>query len=505
MTCRRIKPSESDRDVGGEGRNRKSVTLTTTTHRREGSGRKKATLRGAGQRIHAREQRTDHRSTPTHKKGNMEQGELFTETENLFEQLCSLPILHAGFKAVKRNGGSPGTDGVTIQKFETRLEEELARLKAELVGWSYKPNPVRRVEIPKPNGGVRLLGVPCIRDRVVQASLKILLEPIFDPGFSESSYGFRPGKNQRQAIEAAQRYVQAGKEIVVDIDLAKFFDKINHDRMLMQVQRKVDDKRIIKLIGMTLRSGVMVGGTVEPTLEGTTQGSPLSPLLSNIVLDELDKELEKRGLEFCRFADDCNIFVRTRKAAERVMASVTKLLEKKMKLVVNRDKSKISISSGVKFLGMTIMLGLATIAPQAMEKAMVKVKELTPRGIAQPIERTIEDFNRWYRGWSSYFEMTCYPNQFAVIEAHTRRRLRAHLLRNLKRRRHLARALIRAGVKKHTAYRHAYTHKSWWALSHDLVIARMYPNRWFEERGMFIKSKETHPHWLDVKERVRIS
>ncbi len=187
------------------------------------------------------------------------------------------------------------------------------------------------------------------------------------------------------------------------------------------------------------------------------------------------------------------------------MASVTKLLEKKMKLVVNRDKSKVSISSGVKFLGMTIMLGLATIAPQAMEKAMVKVKDLTPRGIAKPIERTIEDFNRWYRGWSSYFEMTCYPNQFAVIEAHTRRRLRAHLLRNLKRRRHLARALIRAGVKKQTAYRHAYTHKSWWALSHDLVITRMYPNRWFEERGMFIKSKETHPHWLGVKERVRIS
>ena len=220
VTFQRIKPAESDRDVGGEGRNRKSVTLTTTTHRREGSGHKKATLRGAGQRIHAREQRTDHKSTPTHKKGNMEQGELFTETENLFEQLCSMPILYAGFKAVKRNGGSPGTDGVTIQKFEARLEEELAQLKAELSGWCYKPNPVRRVEIPKPNGGVRLLGVPCIRDRVVQASLKILLEPIFDPGFSESSYGFRPGKNQRQAIEAAQRYVQAGKEIVIDIDLA---------------------------------------------------------------------------------------------------------------------------------------------------------------------------------------------------------------------------------------------------------------------------------------------
>jgi len=440
-----------------------------------------------------------------HTKGNMEQGELFTETENLFEQLCTTTILRAGFSAVKRNGGSPGIDGITIQRYETRLEEELAQLKAELIGWSYKPKPVRRVEIPKPNGGVRLLGVPCIRDRVVQASLKILLEPIFDPTFSESSYGFRPGKNQRQAIEAAQRHVQAGKEMVVDIDLSKFFDKINHDRMLMHVQGKVEDKRIIKLIGMTLRSGVLVSGNIEPTPEGTTQGSPLSPLLSNIVLDELDKELEKRGLAFCRFADDCNIFVRSRKAAERVMASVTELLEKKMKLVVNREKSKVSLSSGVKFLGITIMLGMATIAPQAMEKAMAKVKELTPRRVGKPIEATIEDFNRWYRGWSSYFEMTWYPNQFAVIEAHARRRLRAHLLRNLKRRRHIARALIRAGVKKQTAWNHAYAHKSWWALSHDMVVARMYPNKWFEEHGLYIKSKETHPHWLDVKERIHIT
>ena len=506
VTCPRVKPPESDKDVGGEGRNRRLVTLTTNTHRREGSGLKKTPLHRAGQRRRAREQGTDHaKHDDAQRKGNMEQGELFTATENLFERLCTLETLYAGFKAVKQNGGSPGIDGVTIKLFESRLNEELAQLKAELTGWRYKPNPVRRVEIPKPNGGVRLLGVPCIRDRVVQAGLKILLEPVFDPEFSESSYGFRPGKSQRQAIEAAQRYVQAGKEIVVDIDLAKFFDKINQDRMLLQVQRKIDDKRIIKLIGMTLRSGVMVKGNIEPTPEGTTQGSPLSPLLSNIVLDELDKELERRGLDFCRFADDCNIFVNSRKAAERVMASITAYLEKKMKLAVNQDKSKVAMSSAVKFLGMTIVLGLATIAPQSMAKAMDRVKELTPRGTSKPIEKTIEDFNRWYRGWSGYFEMTSYPNQFARLEAHVRRRLRAQLLRNLKRRRNIAKALVRAGVRKHTAYTRAYGPKSWWALSLDLVITRMYPNRWFEERGLFVKSKETHPHWLDVKERVYIS
>jgi len=222
----------------------------------------------------------------------VEQQELFTKTENLFEQLCTVAMLQQGYKAVKRNGGSPGIDGITIEVFGRRLEEELAQLKAELLDWSYKPQPVRRVEIPKPGGkGVRLLGVPCIRDRIVQASLKILLEPIFDPEFSESSYGFRPGRNQKQAVQEAQKIVQSGKEFVVDIDLSKFFDRINHDRLIARIKQKVTDKRIYRLIGMTLRSGVMVEGSIQPTEEGTTQGSPLSPLLSNIVLDELDKNL----------------------------------------------------------------------------------------------------------------------------------------------------------------------------------------------------------------------
>jgi group II intron reverse transcriptase/maturase len=350
----------------------------------------------------------------------MEQRELFEQTDDLFGQLCSKQILWQAFKAVKANKGSPGVDGITIEVYESRLEEELTRLQKELQDWSYKPSPVRRVEIPKPNGGVRLLGVPNIRDRVVQTGMKLLLEPIFDPGFSDSSYGFRPGKNQRQAIEAAQGYVKEGKEYIVDIDLSKFFDRINHDRMLSRVKLKVQDKRIIRLIGLTLRSGVFTDGTVVPTEEGTTQGSPVSPLLSNIVLDELDKELEKRGLSFCRFADDCNIFMGSKKAADRVMESVTELIEKKMKLDVNREKSKVAISSAVKFLGMTIIMGAITISSQAMDKAMDKVKELVPRGSNQPIEKAVENFNRWYKGWSSYFDMTQYPSQFVKIESHAR-------------------------------------------------------------------------------------
>jgi len=225
---------------------------------------------------------------------------------------------------VRKNKGSPGVDGVTIEEFGSRLNEELTQLKEELESWCYKPSPVRRVEIPKPGGkGIRLLGVPTVRDRVVHATLKALLEPIFEPLFSEHSYGFRPRRNQRQAVEAARRIVASGKPYVVDIDLSKFFDRIHHDRLIARLGQQIDDKRILRLIGLLLRSGIMANGLVTPSLEGAVQGSPLSPLLSNIVLDELDKELERRGLEFCRFADDCNLFVKTPKAAQRVMEGIS--------------------------------------------------------------------------------------------------------------------------------------------------------------------------------------
>ncbi len=432
------------------------------------------------------------------KRGNMGQGELFSETENLFEQLTTATMLETGFKAVKRNRGSAGIDGVTIEDFEEQLEEELTQLKKELISWSYKPKPVRRVEIPKPNGGVRLLGVPCIRDRVVQTSIKLLLEPIFDPGFSEHSYGFRPGRSQKQAIAQAQAYAEAGKEYVVDIDLSKFFDRINHDRLIMLVKRKIEDKRIIRLIGLTLRSGVMCNGDVQKTQEGTTQGSPLSPLLSNIVLDELDKELEARGHSFCRFADDMNVFVKSKKAAQRVMESVTKLLEKKMKLVVNRDKSKVAKTDEVKFLGISIVRRKVKIAKATMNRAMEKIKELTPRGTSVPLEKSIESINQWYRGWSAYFEVTQHPTQFAGLEAHIRRRLRAQLVRNLKRKRYMVRALVKAGTRKKIAVKTVYSNKAWWALSHTRIFERMYSNKWFEGKGLFLKSKEEHAHWIAV-------
>ncbi len=302
---------------------------------------------------------------------------------------------------MKKNGGAPGIDGVTIEGFKDRVEEELAQLKKDLESWSYKSNPVRRVEIPKPgNAGVRLLGVPCVRDRVVHATLKLLLEPIIDPTFSDHSYGFRPGYSPQKAVAAAKQIVDRGKEYVVDLDLSKFFDRVNHDRLIYLLSGHVTDKRILRLIGMILRSGVMANGTVLLTKEGTVQGSPLSPLLSNVVLDELDKELERRGLEFRRYADDCNIFVRSPKAANRVMESISEFIEGKLKLKINREKSRVGRSKDVKFLGMTVINGAIAISAQSMKRALEKVKELTPRGTHMPLELTIQRINNWYKGWA---------------------------------------------------------------------------------------------------------
>ena len=229
--------------------------------------------------------------------------ELPIDSEHLFEQLCTERRLLEGWREVKKNRGSSGSDGQTIGGFEARLHEEIKELKEELENWQYKPQPVRRVEIPKPDGGIRLLGVPCIRDRVIQSAIKQLLEPILDPSFSANSYGFRPGRNQRQAVEAAQRIVESGKGYIVDIDLAKFFDRVNQDKLVRTLSNMITDKRIVRLVGVILRSGVMQDGVFTQTTEGTVQGSPLSPLLSNLVLDALDKEIESRGLEHCRFAD----------------------------------------------------------------------------------------------------------------------------------------------------------------------------------------------------------
>jgi len=422
---------------------------------------------------------------------------LFESTRSLFEQLCNVNNLRKGFEAVKRNRGSHGIDNVRVTDFEVNLDKELSQLKKEVESWSYKPQAVRRVEIPKPGKGrgVRLLGVPCIRDRVVQTTMKQLLEPILEPMFSENSYGFRPGRDQKQAVSAGHEIVKLGKEFVVDIDLSKFFDRVSHDRLIARLSRVITDKRILRLIGMTLRSGVMTNGVWSSSTEGTVQGSPLSPLLSNFVLDELDKELESRGLEFCRFADDANIFVRSAKAGQRVLSSVSRFIENRLKLKVNWEKSHVRLAKDGKFLGMTISKNVVVVSRESMGRAMVRVQELTPRGTHLSLEKSIKQINQWYVGWANYYKMTNYPSQLYRVEAHIRRRLRCRFIGQHKRRRFLGKKLISMGVKEATALKAVHSNKGPWALSRTRALEKAYSNAWFTRQGFKVFSEDQLTHW----------
>lgn len=431
----------------------------------------------------------------------MKQLNLDPKNADLFEEVLSMEKLVTAYKAVRANKGAPGVDEVSVEAFGENLKAELEQLAQEAKEWQYKPNPVRRVRIPKPDGGERLLGVPCVRDRVLQYSLKMVLEPYFEKHFSESSYGFRPARNQKQAIEAAQRLVQGGREWVVDIDLERFFDRINHDKVLHLVGERINDNRILRLIGMTLRSGVLDGDEFIPSVEGSVQGSPLSPLLSNIVLDELDKELERRGLQFCRYADDCNIYVRSKKAAERVKGTITKFIERRLKLKVNEAKSKVALASNVKFLGFTILCGAIVISQASMARAMEVVDRLASRRTHVPLERQIEKINQWYLGWTGYYDRTEYPWQLAVIEAHLRRRLRAQFVCAQKRPRTLIKKLISLGVPQPLARAGAYRGNVW-RTSISKAVNRAWNNKWFLQHGLRTRSDDALAHWSPPDHRV---
>jgi group II intron reverse transcriptase/maturase len=337
---------------------------------------------------------------------------------------------------------------------------------------------------------------------VVQTTLKNLLEPLFDPHFSESSFGFRPGRGQQQAIARSQKASQEGKDHVVDIDLEKFFDRIHHDRLIGRIGKVVSDKRILRLVGEFLRSGVMVGGLVSVPEQGVPQGGPLSPLLSNIVLDELDKELEKRGLEFARYADDCNIFVSSLKSAERVMEGVTEFIEKKLKLVVNKTKSKVSRSEFVKFLGMTVIAGTLMISQKSYSQAFERVRELVlTRRSHVDMETQVKRINQWYTGWFAYYKMTQYSSQIRGVEAHIRRRLRAQLVDNAKSRRGtLFRQLKARGVGAKLAWKAANANRKRWALSHSPVVEKAYPNKFFTQHlGFKARADEKLDHWFEPR------
>jgi RNA-directed DNA polymerase len=388
---------------------------------------------------------------------------------------------------VERNGGAPGIDGMTVEEVRPNLREHWLEIRAALDQQSYQPSPVRRVEIPKPDGGIRLLGIPTVLDRFLQQAMAQVLTPLFEPNFSAHSYGFRPGRSAHDAVKQAQEYVQAGYEWVVDIDLEKFFDRVNHDMLMARVARVVKDKRVLKLIRAYLNSGVMVNGVVMDTEEGTPQGGPLSPLLSNIMLDDLDKELEKRGHKFVRYADDCNIYVKTQRAGERVMGSVKAYLEKKLKLKVNPKKSKVDRASRVKILGFSFYKRngevLIRIANRSKQRFEEKLRRLTKRTRSGKLEDIIQEINQYMMGWIGYYRQANTPSVFEELDRWIRRRLRQMVWKRWKRGTTRYRELVKLGVPRERAGLGAVG-KSSWRMSKSPVINEALSNAYWRNSGL---------------------
>jgi RNA-directed DNA polymerase len=405
----------------------------------------------------------------------------------LWERVWERQNLFAALERVERNGGAPGMDGMQVEELRPYLKEHWLEIREALDQQSYRPSPVRRVEIPKPDGGVRLLGIPIVLDRFLQQAIAQALTPLFEPLFSRHSYGFRPGRNAHQAIEQAQAYVQEGYEWAVDIDLEKFFDRVNHDMLMARVARVVKDKRVLKLIRAYLNSGVLVNGVVMDTEEGTPQGGPLSPLLSNIMLDDLDKELEKRGHKFVRYADDCNIYVQTRRAGERVMESVKTFLEKKLKLRVNPKKSKVDRATRVKFLGFSFYKRkgetLIRVAARSLERFRKKLRRLTKRTRSGKLENIIQEINQYTMGWMGYYRQANTPSVFEGLDSWIRRRLRQMVWKRWKRGTTRYRELVKLGVPRHRAGLGAVG-KSPWHMSKSPGINEALSNRYFRNLGL---------------------
>jgi RNA-directed DNA polymerase len=346
--------------------------------------------------------------------------------EELMEQVVTQENATAAWRAVKRNGGAPGMDGMTTQQLRDHVRAHWETIRAKLLAGTYVPSPVRRVEIPKPNGGVRLLGIPTVLDRWIQQMLLQVLQTIFDPTFSAQSFGFRPGKSAHDAVRAAQNYIQAGQDWVVDMDITKFFDRVNHDILMNRIGQTIRDKRVLRLIGRYLRAGVMVEGVVQSSEEGTPQGGPLSPLLANIYLDALDRELEARGLAFSRYADDCNIYVSSPRAAERVLASITDWIKKHLRLEVNATKSGTGRPWERKFLGFRINpQGRIEAAPQSVERFKMKVRELWRSCQSQTSDELRDIWRAYIRGWWGYYRLAEERRNVFGLEGWIRRHIRS--------------------------------------------------------------------------------
>src|SRR5579871_1021042 len=418
-------------------------------------------------------------------------GERGTESpaiaEQLMEEVCGRENCKQALKRVKANKGSAGVDGMTGQQVPEFLKQHWPAIREQLLSGTYKPQPVRRVEIPKPDGGVRKLGIPTVLDRFIQQAVMQVLQSRWDRTFSNHSYGFRPGRSAHQAVEQAQQYMAEGYRWVVDLDLEKFFDRVSHDKLMARIETRIGDRRLLTLIRAFLKAGVMEGGLVSPVDEGTPQGGPLSPLLSNIVLDEFDRELERRGLRFARYADDCNVYVRSRRAGERVMASITRFITTKLKLKVNEQKSAVARPWERKFLGFSFTSKgepKRRIAPKAVLRFKEKIRELTRRTRGVSIERIAEDLTRYLRGWLGYFGKCQTPYVLEKLDRWVRHRLRSVIWKQWKRGSVRFAELRKGGVGTDLAAQTAGSAHGPWRLANSPALAKALPNAYFDSLGI---------------------
>lgn len=420
--------------------------------------------------------------------GAMEQQRALTC--RLMEQVVWPANLRRAYRRVLANKGAPGVDGMTVDELGTWLVRNKDELIAGLLAGEYDPQPVKGVKIPKPQGGKRQLGIPTVLDRLVQQAMLQVLEPIFDSAFSESSYGFRPGRGAHDALFRAREYVAEGREVVVDVDLEKFFDRVNHDILMSRLYRRIGDKRLLRIIRRFLEAGILQDGVCIRRFKGTPQGGPLSPLLANILLDDLDKELERRGHCFCRYADDCNIYVRSHKAGQRVMASIRRFLEQRLHLQVNQKKSAVAHVMDRKFLGYRLLFeGMLAIAPASLRRAKEKIRQITRRNRGTSMEVVIRELNEFLSGWVTYFRHASCFKHLTRLDKWIRRKLRCYRIKQRKRAKGIADFLQELGVPEWRAWLLALSGKGWWRMAGSPQACEAMGVEWFDKQGLIRSSQ----------------